>query len=166
MSFNCRSSVRLRSAGSGHTDLQLVISEFKEVRNACNWLRIAQTSAADDLLKWALRGESRIVQETMSQLFELNLIWSDVQQEFADGFKDLRQQFTLVLENERRVDAAKTRLGAAEQRELRCHKELEKAKRQSSNQNITELQERLKQAVDARELAHIESKNSSHITHP
>lgn len=81
--YSCRSSVRLRSAGSGHTDLQLVISEIKEMRLAARWFQSSQTSALDDLLKWSLRGESRALQETIAQLVELNLIWSDVQKQFT-----------------------------------------------------------------------------------
>ena len=70
--------MRLRSAGSGHTDLQLVISEIKEMRQAARWFQNSQTSAAGDLLKWSLRGENRAIQETAAQLVELNMIWSEV----------------------------------------------------------------------------------------
>ena len=78
-----RSSVRIRSAGSGHTDLQLVISEIKEMRAAARWFQSSQTSALGDLLKWSLRGEYRAIQETAAQLVELNMIWSDAQKNFA-----------------------------------------------------------------------------------
>lgn len=78
-----RSSVRLRSAGSGHTDLQLVISEIKEMRTAARWFQSSQTSSLGDLLKWSLRGENRAIQETAAQLVELNMIWSDAQKNFA-----------------------------------------------------------------------------------
>jgi len=78
--------VRLRSAGSGHTDLQLVISEIKEMRQAARWFQNSQTSAAGDLLKWSLRSENRAIQETAAQLVELNMIWSDVQKHFCGNY--------------------------------------------------------------------------------
>ena len=83
MFYKFRSSVRLRSAGSGHTDLQLVISEIKEMRAAARWFQSSQTSAIGDLLKWSLRGENRAIQETAAQLVELNMIWSDAQKNFT-----------------------------------------------------------------------------------
>jgi len=92
-----RSSVRLRSAGSGHTDLQLVISEIKEMRIAARWFQNTQTSAADDLLKWGLRGENRAVKDAVSQLMELNMIWSDVQRDFLGSSDITHHQLQLFL---------------------------------------------------------------------
>ena len=53
------------------------------MRTAARWFQNSQTSATSDLLKWALRGENRAIQETVSQLMELNIIWSDVQKNFS-----------------------------------------------------------------------------------
>lgn len=52
------------------------------MRIAARWFQNSQTSAADDLLKWALRGENRAIKDAVSQLMELNMIWSDVQRDF------------------------------------------------------------------------------------
>ena len=73
----------MRSAGSGHTDLQLVKSEVNEMRTAASLFESSQTSAVSDLLKWSLRGENKAVEETAAQLVELNMIWSGAQKHFA-----------------------------------------------------------------------------------
>ena len=78
-----RSGVRLRSASSGHTELQLVISEVKEMKAASRKFMNSQKTATEDLLKWALLQENRAIQDTVSQVQELNMIWSDVQRDFA-----------------------------------------------------------------------------------
>jgi len=148
-----RSSVRLRSAGSGHTDLQLVISEIKEMRIAARWFQNTQTSAADDLLKWGLRGENRAVKDAVSQLMELNMIWSDVQRDFLDHLKDYRQQFELMLEGENHVDRCKQKLTNLEAKESKIRKDLKKSMKKGSNEEIEELEVQLKQAVNAVNLA-------------
>ena len=48
-----RSSAKLRSLGSGHGDLILTISQWKELRSATKSLMAAQESTANDLLKWS-----------------------------------------------------------------------------------------------------------------
>ena len=48
-----RSSAKLRSLGSGHADLILAISQWKELRSATKSLMAAQESTSNDLLKWS-----------------------------------------------------------------------------------------------------------------
>lgn len=63
-----------------------VISELKEMRSAARWFQTSQLSASNDLLKWAVRGENRAIQETAAQLVELNMIWTEVQKGFCGEF--------------------------------------------------------------------------------
>jgi len=148
-----RSSVRLRSAGSGHTDLQLVISEIKEMRIAARWFQSSQTSAVDDLLKWALRGENRAIKDTVAQLVELNMIWSDVQRDFSDQLKEYRQQFELMLEGENQVDRCKQKLVTLEAKESKIRKDVKRSLKKGNEPEVEELQLQLKQASDATKLA-------------
>ncbi|KAK4026191.1 uncharacterized protein LOC116926133 [Daphnia magna] len=148
-----RSSVRIRSAGSGHTDLQLVISEIKEMRAAARWFQSSQTSALGDLLKWSLRGENRAIQETAAQLVELNMIWSDAQKSFTDNLKDYKQQFELMLEGENQVDNCKQKLSLAEAKEAKLRKEYKKAFKREQPSEILDVETQLKQATHASELA-------------
>ena len=65
------------------------------MRIAARWFQNSQTSAADDLLKWALRGENRAVKDAVSQVMELNMIWSDVQRDFS-GKPDVKHSHLFV----------------------------------------------------------------------
>lgn len=78
-----RSSVRLRSIGSGHGELNLVISELKDMRTTAKAFLNAQHSASMELLQWAQAGENRAIHDTFVFLSELNTLWSDTQKDFA-----------------------------------------------------------------------------------
>jgi len=123
------------------------------MRIAARWFQNSQTSAADDLLKWALRGENRAVKDAVSQVMELNMIWSDVQRDFSDQLKDYRQQFELMLEGENHVDRCKQKLANFEAKECKLRKELKKSLKKGTNEEVEELEAQLKQATGARNLA-------------
>lgn len=84
--FFFRSSVRLRSIGSGHGELNLVISELKEMRANAKAFLNAQHTASMELLQWAHAGENRAIQDTFTFLNELSLLWTDTQKDFVGKF--------------------------------------------------------------------------------
>ena len=71
-----RSGVRLQSIGSGHGDLQMVISQLKEVRNTAKAFSSSQTSAIQDLMKWSFKDENIAIQDALSQVRDLFSIWT------------------------------------------------------------------------------------------
>lgn len=72
--------------GTGHCDLKMVISELKDVRSSAKAFMVAQNTALLDLLKWATKDENRAIQETFTQLAELNALWTEVQKDFTGIF--------------------------------------------------------------------------------
>nr|KAG5691286.1 hypothetical protein BaRGS_017252 [Batillaria attramentaria] len=78
-----RSSVKLLSLGAGHGDLNVLISEVKDMRTTAKAFMNAQSAASQDMLKWAANEENRALQDVANQLAELNLVWTEVQREFC-----------------------------------------------------------------------------------
>lgn len=151
-----RSGVRLKSLGGGHSELNMVISEMKDVRQAAKVFMTAQNSAAQDMTSWAAGNENRAIQDIMSQLAELNTLWTDVQKEFAEHLKKFKHQFEMILEGEKQVDHARTHLAQCEQRELKIRKELKKAAKKATVEEINNLEIKLSQAERAKDLAQLE----------
>ncbi|XP_076355180.1 uncharacterized protein LOC143249353 isoform X4 [Tachypleus tridentatus] len=132
-----RSGVRLKSLGGGHSELNMVISEMKDVRQAAKVFMTAQNSAAQDMTSWAAGNENRAIQDIMSQLAELNTLWTDVQKEFAEHLKKFKHQFEMILEGEKQVDHARTHL-------------------KTTVEEINNLEIKLSQAERAKDLAQLE----------
>lgn len=151
-----RSGVRLKSIGGGHADLNMVISELKDMRQAAKVFMAAQNSAAQDMVKWAAADENRAIQDIMSQLAELNTLWTDVQRDFIEQLKVFKHQFEMILEGERQVDQARTHLLSCEQKELKIRKELKRAAKKATVDEINNLEIKLSQAERAKDLAQLE----------
>jgi hypothetical protein len=151
-----RSGVRLKSLGGGHSDLNMVISELKDVRQAAKAFMQAQNSAAQDMLKWSVHDPNRAVQDVVSQLAELNSLWTEVQKEFTENLKDFKYQFEMILEGERHVDQARNHMAACEQQELKIKKELKKAAKKATTEELNRLEIKLGQAERAKDLAQLE----------
>ena len=69
-----RSSAKLRSLGSGHADLILAISQWKELRSATKSLMAAQESTSNDLLKWSSK------EVCSTYLLRQDIIWLGLEQ--------------------------------------------------------------------------------------
>lgn len=149
-----RSSAKL--LGGGHADLHLLLSEVKDMRNTAKAFANAQNAVAQDLLKWAIHEDNRALQDVINQLAELNLLWTEVQQEFAEHIKDYRHMFEMVLEGEKQVSQSKNNFVACEQREMKMRKELKKAFKKASSSEIQLLEGKLCQAERAKDLAQLE----------
>jgi hypothetical protein len=79
----CRSGVRLKSMSSGYRELNMVISELRDVRSTAKAFVVAQNTATQDMLKWSLNEENTAIRDTFVQLSELSVLWTQVQKEFA-----------------------------------------------------------------------------------
>lgn len=78
----CRSGVRLRSLGSGHTHLKLLISEQSSARQRHKDLLSTQTSLSCRLDKWSQAEENPAIQDILHQVHDLNLMWIEAQKEY------------------------------------------------------------------------------------
>ena len=63
-----RSGVRLKSFGSSHSDLQMIIGQLKEVRSTVKAFSSAQDAATQDMMKWSLKEENRALQDVVCQV--------------------------------------------------------------------------------------------------
>ncbi|XP_071040322.1 uncharacterized protein [Parasteatoda tepidariorum] len=159
-----RSGVRLKSIGAGHSDLNMVISELKDLRHATKAFMTAQNSASQDMVKWATCDENRAIQDIMSQLGELNSMWTDVQKDFIEHLKTFKSHFELILEGERQLDIAQNQLVSCEQNEQRIRKELKRAAKKATEEEINNLEIKLSQAERAKYLAQLEVVELAHKT--
>lgn len=116
----------------------------------------AQTTASEDLLKWSLKAENRAIQETLIQLLELSTLWEDVQKDFTEHLREFRNNFQLIYEGERSVDHARGQLAAHEASESSLRKELRKANKKCSSEDVQQLEVKLAQAQRSKELAQME----------
>ncbi|KAI8783690.1 arp2/3 complex-activating protein rickA isoform X2, partial [Biomphalaria glabrata] len=102
-----RSGVKLMSLGGGHTDLHVLLSEVKDMRNTAKSFMNVQNAVSQDFLKWAISEENRALQDVANQLAELNLLWTEVQREFGEHLKEYRYMFEMILEGEKHVSQSK-----------------------------------------------------------
>ncbi|XP_066995449.1 uncharacterized protein [Anabrus simplex] len=153
MWMSTRSSVRLKSIGSGHRELNMVISQLQDTRASAKNFMLAQNTAARDLVKWSMNNENQVIQTTFTQLAELNVLWTEVQKEFTEHLKEFIHQFEMILEGEQHVDQARSIASSCEQRESKVRRELSKASRKSNAEEIAQLETKLAQAERSRTLA-------------
>lgn len=150
-----RSSVRLKSIGTGHGELNLVISELKDMRTTAKAFLNAQHTASMELLQWAQAGENRAIQDTFVFLSELSTLWTETQKDFAEHLKEFKTQFDLILEGEKHVDQARTAVELCDQREGKLKKEMKKAKKCTAEE-MQDLEKRVYEAARAKEVAQLE----------
>ncbi|XP_046329067.1 uncharacterized protein LOC124112918 isoform X1 [Haliotis rufescens] len=157
-----RSSVKLLSLNGGHADLNVLISEVKDMRNTAKAFMNAQSAASQDLLKWTAHEDNRAIQDVANQLAELNLVWTEVQREFIEHIKEYKHMYEMVLEGEKHVAHAKTNFASCEQREVKIRKELKKAFKKATSAELQSLEGRLSQAERAKDLAQVEVADRVH----
>lgn len=156
-----RSSAKLRSLGSGHADLILAISQWKELRSATKSLMAAQESTSNDLLKWSSKEENTAIKDIMERFSELCTIWTETVKFALDDLKEVRNHFEMILEGEKGVDAAKALVETSEAKEVKLRKE-EKKIRKRSNIDSNELRDvQLKIAKTQRDKDYAESEANS-----
>ena len=68
-----RSSVKLMSFGNGHGDLQMIISQLRDVKASSRTFAAAQEAAMQDMFKWAMRDENRAIQDSVCQVCQLHI---------------------------------------------------------------------------------------------
>ncbi len=88
-----RSSAKLRSLGSGHSDLIVAISQLKELRSATKAMVTAQESWFNDLAKWSSKEENLAIRDVTERICDLSLLWTEAIKTFTDELKDIRTHF-------------------------------------------------------------------------
>merc|ERR1719219_1072933 len=109
-----------------------------------------------DLVKWSLKDENRAIQDALTQVGELFSVWTEVQRELTDHIKEFKHQFDMILEGAKQMDAAKADLQVAEQKEGKIKKELKKAAKKATSEELREMTTRLEEAEREKDLAQLE----------
>lgn len=72
----------MKSFSCGHPELNLIVSDMKEMRSAAKQFTDAQETVWKDLHKWASRERNEAIRESFTHLIELNRVWTEVQNDF------------------------------------------------------------------------------------
>lgn len=75
--------MRLRSLGSRHTHLKLLVSEQSSTRQRYKDLLATQSSSSQRLHRWSQAEENPALQDVLHQVHDLNIMWVEAQQEFV-----------------------------------------------------------------------------------
>ena len=102
--------MRLRSLGSGHGTLNLVISEQSSTRQRYKDLLTSQTESIRKLEKWSQAEENPAIQDVLHQVYELNLMWIEAQREFVVALKEYKRVYENIREQEKRLDQSRKTL--------------------------------------------------------
>ncbi len=78
-----RSGVRLRSIGSGHTHLKLLISDLSGVRQRYKDMLTTQVSSSQRVDRWSQSEDNPALQDVLHQVHDLNIMWVETQREFV-----------------------------------------------------------------------------------
>ncbi|CAG0882325.1 unnamed protein product [Cyprideis torosa] len=151
-----RSGARLKAMGDGHQDLHMVIAELRDVKNTAKAFASAQQSATQELFTWSSRQDNRAIQDVMTQLTDLSVLWNEIQMEFIEHVRNFRSQFEMVLEGELIVDSAHAHMGVCEQRESKLKAELKKAAKKATSDELRQMENRVFQAERNKDLAQLE----------
>ena len=73
----------MKSISSGHGQLQMIVSQIREVRTTFKAFMAAQMTLSDDLVKWSAENENIVIQDVLTQSSQLQLLWMDAQKEFS-----------------------------------------------------------------------------------
>lgn len=125
--------MRLRSIGSGHTHLKLLVSEQSSTRQRYKDLLGGQISSSQRLDRWSQAEENPALQDVLHQVHDLNLMWVEAEREYvgkcvflkhvhqscvrwwvrlldAVALKDYKKVFENILAVEKKLDIAKKHL--------------------------------------------------------
>ncbi|KAL4225376.1 hypothetical protein ACF0H5_016065 [Mactra antiquata] len=151
-----RSGVKLMSLGGGHSDLNVLVCDIKDIKNCAKAFMNAQHTAAQDMMRWASHEENRAVKDVVSNIADIFLIWTEVQNTFLSHLKEYRQLFEMILEGEKQVTQAKANLDYCVEKEAKCKKEMKKVGKRASPGEMRILQSRIDQSEQAKDLAQVE----------
>merc|ERR1719369_1891330 len=109
-----------------------------------------------DLVKWSLKDENRAIQDALTQVGELFSVWTEVQRDFSEHIKNFKNQFDMILEGAKQLDMAKADLQTAEIKEGKLKKELKKAAKKATTEELREMSLKLGEAEREKDLAQLE----------
>ena len=87
---------------------------------------------------------------------ELFSVWTEVQRDFSAHIKEFQHQFDMILEGAKQLDLAKVELQTAEQKEGKLKKELKKAAKKATAEELREMSAKLGEAEREKDMAQLE----------
>lgn len=144
-----RSGVRLKSLRSGHTGLQIVLSDLSNLRQKMKDSSTAEENAFDSISKWAQEDDLPALQDVLHQVGELRSFLCEFEQNYISDVKEYKRVYEHIFEMEKKVDGAKKNLSHWEDKEKKYTKELQKAK----EKDVFDIERKLENAKSQKELA-------------
>ena len=83
-------------------------------------------------------------------------VWTEVQRDFSTHIKEFQHQFDMILEGAKQLDLAKVELQSAEQKEGKLKKELKKAAKKATAEELREMSAKLGEAEREKDMAQLE----------
>uniref|UniRef100_A0A8D8Q1X0 Uncharacterized protein n=1 Tax=Cacopsylla melanoneura TaxID=428564 RepID=A0A8D8Q1X0_9HEMI len=124
-----RSSIRFKSSiSTGHTELNLLIDGFKQVKESAKMFYRAQEETIKDLVVFSHNEKNEILAQTCKYLEDLSMQWVEVQREFVDNLKKVKCQFSCIRKEELELDKVKNKLLTLEKEEIKLNKTMSKPK--------------------------------------
>ncbi|RZF31929.1 hypothetical protein LSTR_LSTR011526 [Laodelphax striatellus] len=138
-----RGSIRIKSFAAGHHDLNLIISDLKQVKVTAKAYMEAQETAMKDMAKWASKEHNKAIFGSFNHILQLSKLWTEVQTDFLDELNKFRSQFDGILEAEQVVDAAKTKLVNLQDKEQKLTKDLKKTDVRTTLTGVREIKQKI-----------------------
>ena len=91
-----RSSAKLLSLGSGHSELMVAISQWKELRSVTKEMLSAHEATTNDLLKWSNKEENRAIRDVIERFSEICALWTDAVKGYTEDLKEVRNHFEVI----------------------------------------------------------------------
>uniref|UniRef100_A0A1B6JQ69 F-BAR domain-containing protein n=1 Tax=Homalodisca liturata TaxID=320908 RepID=A0A1B6JQ69_9HEMI len=157
-----RSSIRLKSFSCGHSELNLIVLDMKEVRSAAKQFTDAQETVWKDLFKWASKERNEAIRESFSYLVELSRLWTEVQNEFIEQLNKFRYTFEMILEGEMEIDRLREQHAACEAKENKLKKDLQKAIGHNLNHQARQIEQKIVETKSTIKSTQIEISERTH----
>eukprot|EP00092_Neocalanus_flemingeri_P032579 GFUD01035435.1.p1 GENE.GFUD01035435.1~~GFUD01035435.1.p1 ORF type:complete len:374 (-),score=85.18 GFUD01035435.1:680-1801(-) len=114
--------------------------------------RLRCKTLSNGLLKMKIE-QSKMLSHKLGSFFS---IWTEVQRDFSEHIKEFKHQFDMILEGAKQLDLAKADLQTAEIKEGKLKKELKKAAKKATTEELREMSVKLGEAEREKDLAQLE----------
>jgi hypothetical protein len=118
-----RGGAKLRAIGKTHSPLHVLLWQSKETQRALSAAAAAQVTLYSDVASWAA-SENRALRDVCSHASELNELAAAAQVQLAFAYKSFRKDMGMVLEGEKRHDAAQKLFQEAEKKRVKLKKQV------------------------------------------
>lgn len=135
-----------------HRPLVVAISEERQAHETLLKLILARVNAGTSILRWAKSEENQELKNTMCRLYDINLMWAQVQREYAEKSNALGMSLKEILQIEAGLDALRKNLkDISEKREKLSKSHGEALKKKGDHNSSPVASDELEKLIDEEE---------------